>query len=105
MTTKKMCSLTIRIKKNDMRDSNPLWKAILEAMISAGIGGATVWQGIDGFGKRGASTFQKDGLTYDAPMMIEIVDEREKIESLAPELKKMIGGNGLLTFHDVEVLL
>lgn len=102
--TRKMYSLTIRIKKNDELNGKRLQKALLEFMTNAGVAGATVWVGVDGFGKRGASTFQKEGLTYDAPMLIEVIEEKEKLDSVIPEIKKMIGGNGLLTMHAVEIV-
>lgn len=104
MSTKKMCSLVIRMRKCDKENERPLWELVLEAMTKYGIGGASVWQGIGGYGKRGASTFQKYGLTYDAPVMIETVDEREKIEHVAKEIKKLIGGNGLITLQEAEVV-
>jgi PII-like signaling protein len=39
----------------------------------------------------------------DLPLVIEIVDSDEKIQSFLPELDKMIGG-GLVTLEKVKVL-
>jgi uncharacterized protein len=42
--------------------------------------GATVWTGMDGFGKRRRSTIHLEGITINMPMMIEAIDEKSKLE-------------------------
>ena len=42
-------------------------------------------------------------LSYDLPMVIEIVDTEAKIEGYLPELEKMMG-SGLVTLEKVQVL-
>jgi PII-like signaling protein len=42
-------------------------------------------------------------LSEDLPMVIEIVDSREKIEAFLPLLEGMIGG-GLVTLEKVQVV-
>ena len=42
--------------------------------------GATVWTGVDGFGKRKRSTIKLEGVTINMPMIIEIIDEKSKLE-------------------------
>ena len=54
--------------------------------------------------KRGRSTVHIEGIMMNQPMLIEIVDEKEKIEPLLPELKRMIGDNGLITIHKVKAV-
>ena len=56
MVRQLMLCLTIRIKKNDEINGNRLEKVLLEFLMRANISGATIWLGIDGFGKRGKST-------------------------------------------------
>jgi uncharacterized protein len=51
----KMWCLTIRIKRNDEFRGKRLEKALIDFLMGAKISGATVWTGIDGFGKRGRS--------------------------------------------------
>jgi uncharacterized protein len=51
----KMWCLTIRIKRNDEFRAKRLEKALINFLMGAKICGATVWTGIDGFGKRGRS--------------------------------------------------
>jgi uncharacterized protein len=101
---KKMWALVIRIKKNDKLDGRPLEKVLIEFLVQSGISGATVWTGVDGFGKRGKSTVQLEGLTVNMPMMIEVIDEESKLEPLLPQIKKMVDDNGLITLHEVDVV-
>ena len=100
----KMWSLIIRIKRNDMLDGKRLEGLIMELLTEAHIAGATVWSGIDGFGKRGKSTLHIEGVTVNMPLVIEVVDEQKKLEPLLPELKRIVGDNGLVSVNDVYVL-
>ncbi len=63
MVLKKMLCLTIRIKKNDEINGKRLEKKIIDFLISSKVLGATVWLGVDGFGKRGKSTIHLEGMT------------------------------------------
>lgn len=100
----KMVNLTIRIKKNDKIDGKLLHLVLLEMLIRAGIAGATTWTGINGFGKRGKSTLHIEGIRINMPLIIEVIDEQKKIQQIVPDLKKIIGENGLITQNKVEVL-
>ncbi len=100
----KVWSLIIRIKKNDELRGKKLEHVILEFLANAGIAGATVWTGVNGFGKRGKSTVKVEGLTMNMPLMIEVVDAKEKLEPLLSQLKRMINDNGLVTLQEVEML-
>jgi len=83
------------------------WKRIIDFLSNANILGAIVWLGVDGFGRRGKSTVHLEGLVINQPMMIESVDEREKIEPLLIlliPLKRLIGDNGFITLHEVDVV-
>ena len=99
-----MLSLTIRIKKNDELNGKRLEKVLLEFLKKAKVSGATVWLGVDGFGKSGKSTPHLEGLTINQPLMIDIVEERSKIAPLFPELKRMVNDHGLITIHNVDVI-
>ena len=41
------------------------------------ISGATVWTGVDGFGKRRRSAVRLEGITINMPMMIEVIEENQ----------------------------
>lgn len=97
-----MLCLNIRIKKNDEVNGKRLEKTILDLLLKSKVSGAIVWLGVDGFGRRGRSTVHLEGLMINQPMMIETVDEREKIEPLLLPLKNLIGDNGFITIHKVQ---
>jgi PII-like signaling protein len=104
MVRQSMLCLTIRIKKNDEIGGKRLEKVLLEFLRKSKVSGATVWLGVDGFGKSGKSTVHLEGLTFNQPMMIDIVEESSKIEPLLPELKRMVNDHGFITIHHVDVI-
>ena len=64
------------------------------------IAGATIWTGVDGFGKRKRSTLKLEGITITKPMVIEVIDEASKLEPLLIEIKQLVNDNGLVTIHE-----
>lgn len=100
----KMWNLTIRIKKNDEVGGKRLQTLVMDTLLKAGIAGATIWTGVDGFGKRGKSTLHIEGISVNMPLIIEVIDEQAKLEPLLTELKRLIGDNGLVSVSDVYVL-
>ena len=104
MRAMKMWCLTVRIKKNDMVKGKRSHNVILDILKNAKISGATVWTGVAGFGKRGKSNFQIEGISVNMPLVIEVIEELTKLESVIPEIKKVTGDNGLVTLHEVGVI-
>lgn len=99
-----MWQLTIRIKKNDEVGGKRLHSLIMDFLVKANVEGATVWTGVDGFGKRGKSTLHLEGVIVNMPLIIEVVDKQEKLESLLPELKHIVGDDGLVTVQEIYVV-
>jgi len=99
----KMWCITIRIKKNDQLHAKPLHKALIEFLMTAKVSGTTVWTGVDGFGKRRRSTIHLEGITINMPLVIEVIEEKSKLEPLLPQIKRMVNDNGILSLHEVEV--
>jgi uncharacterized protein len=95
-----MWELTIRIKKNDEVGGKRLQTLIMDALVKAKVEGATVWTGVNGFGKRGKSTMHLEGVQVNMPLIIEVIDSQDKLEQLLPELKQIIGDNGLVTIQE-----
>lgn len=104
MHTQKMYQVMIRIKKNDNVDGKRVHKLILEALKEGKISGATVWTGVGGYGKRGKSDVQIEGITINMPMLIEVVEEIVKLEKVLPKIKEIVDDNGLVTIHEVGML-
>jgi hypothetical protein len=95
--------LRIFIGESDTYDGRPLYQAIIEALRKAGLAGATVLRGIEGFGKSShLHTAHILRLSEDLPIVIECVDTFDRIESIFPTLDAMIG-DGLVTMERVEV--
>ena len=99
-----MWSVIIRIKKNDELGGRRLESLIMDLLIKSDVSGATVWTGVNGFGKRGRSTLKLEGITVNMPLIIEVIDEQSKLEQLLPELKQIVGDNGLVSIQDIYVI-
>lgn len=104
MRTMKMWSLVIRIKKNDTVKGKRVHMMILEILKKGSISGATIWTGMGGYGKRGNSNVQIEGISVNMPLVIEVIDELEKLEKVLPEIKGLVDDNGLITLHEVGVV-
>jgi uncharacterized protein len=99
-----MWCLKIYIKKNDTLGGKRLEGMIVDFLVKANVAGATVWTGVDGFGKRGKSTMHLEGVAVNMPLIIEVADEEAKLEPLLAELKQIVGDNGLICINEVYVL-
>ena len=81
-----------------------LEKTLIDFLIESKISGATAWTGVDGFGKRKRSSIHIEGITINMPMVIEVIEEESKLEPLLPQIKRMVGDNGLVTLHEIEMI-
>jgi PII-like signaling protein len=104
MTKVKMWCLTIRIKKNDTPHGKRLYNVLLDFMMRAGICGANVINGVDGFGRRGESTLDIEGISINYLLVIEVIDLPSKLDPLLPQIKRMVGDNGLMAIQEVYAL-
>ena len=104
MRTAKMWSLVIRIKRNDTIRGKRVHNLILDILKKGKITGATVWTGVDGYGKRGKSTLHLEGIAVNMPLVIEAIDELQKLEKILPEIKEVVDDNGLITMQEVGVI-
>ena len=96
--------LRIFIGESDKIHGRPLSEIIVEKAREQGLAGATVLRGILGFGANSRiHTTKVLRLSEDLPLVIEIVDEEEKINTLLPELDEIIG-EGLITLEKVRVI-
>jgi hypothetical protein len=96
--------LRIFIGESDRWEHQPLYEALVLKARELHLAGATVLRGPMGFGKASRlHTAKILRLSMDLPLIIEIVDSEEKINSFLPTLEKMMGG-GLVTLEKVQVL-
>lgn len=97
--------LRIFIGESNRHGGVPLYEAIVQRARQVGLAGATVLRGLEGFGA--ASRIHRASilrLSEDLPIVIEIVDARERIEGFLPELEPMIE-DGMVTLEKVQVVL
>ena len=96
--------LRIFIGEADKFEGKPLYEVIANLAHRKGMAGATVIRGLMGFGAHSSMHTAKIlRLSEDLPIIIEIVDEPEKIKALLPELDKMIT-EGLVTLEKIRVI-
>lgn len=96
--------LRIYIGESDQWHGKPLYHAIVERLRAAGVAGATVLRGIEGFGaKQHLHTSRILSLSEDLPLVIETVDVEDKLRPILPELDEMVS-DGLITLERVEVV-
>ncbi len=96
--------LRIFLGESDRWEHKPLYEAIVLKAREMHLAGATVLRGPTGFGKSSRLHTSKIlRLSYDLPLVIEIVDAEEKINEFLPVLDEMMKG-GLVTLEKVRVI-
>lgn len=100
------CSLLrIFTGEADEYKHRPLYKAIVLRARELKLAGATVLRGPMGFGRshhlHNAHILR---LSFDLPMIVEIVDTRDNVEAFLPELQKMMQ-RGLITIERAHIIL
>ena len=96
--------LRIFIGEADKFDGRPLYRAIVEKARERGLAGATVTRGLMGFGAH--SRMHYAGVlrvSEDLPIIVEIVDNPDRIAAFLPEIDPMID-EGMVTLEKVRVL-
>jgi PII-like signaling protein len=97
--------LRIFIGENDRHGRRPLYEAIVLAARERGLAGATVIRGPMGYGASSRlHTAKILRLSEDLPLVIEIVDTKEKIDAFLPTLETMMTASGLVTLEKVQVI-
>jgi hypothetical protein len=96
--------LRIFLGEDDKFEQLPLYEAIVLKAREMHLAGATVIRGPVGFGHSShLHTTKVLRLSQDLPLVIEIVDGEDKIDTFLPELDRMMAG-GLVTLEKVKVL-
>ena len=104
----KITFLKIYTGEDVMLDDQPLYKAIINEARRLQLAGGTVIKGIEGYATklrgvgRAINYFVSGNANY--PIIIEIVDTREKLETILPYLEKNVT-NGLVILEESEYLV
>jgi PII-like signaling protein len=98
------CLLRIFIGESDKVGGQPLYEWIVLQAFSQDLAGATVLRGVMGFGAntRGIQTFKIERLANDMPLVVELVDTREKLETFLKSIEDHITA-GLVTMESANV--
>jgi PII-like signaling protein len=94
--------LRIFVGELDTRDGQPLHRWLVNEAKRAGLAGATVLRGMEGYGVHSqVHTAKILELSVDLPIVVEIIDTPEKIEAFMPVVDAAIE-EGLATIERVE---
>jgi len=97
--------MRIHIGESDKWHGKLLYEALVELFRREGLSGATVLRGVAGYGS--TSRYHTDKIlrmSQDLPIVVEVVEDSERVEQILPKLDDMIGG-GLITLERVRVIL
>ncbi len=96
--------LRIYIDTTDKYENTPLWEKILEEVKKEKLAGATLFKAEAGIGAFSElHTFKVWALAQKLPLVIEIIDDDERIESFLNHIDSMIE-NALITLTETEVI-
>jgi PII-like signaling protein len=96
--------LSIFIGEDDHWHHRPLYTEIVHRAHAAGLAGASVLRGIEGYGASSRiHTTRLLSLSEDLPIVIVIVDREERIRAFLPQLDELVG-EGLVILDPVEVI-
>jgi PII-like signaling protein len=96
--------LTIFVGDTDTWHHKPLYHEIIHRAHAAGLAGASVFRGIEGYGASNhIHTARILSLSEDLPVSIVIVDAAERIRAFLPRLDELIS-EGLVILEEVEVI-
>lgn len=103
-TTREAEVLRIHVGEEDMHGHVPLYEAIVRAAREHGMAGATVLRGVMGFGAHSVvHTAKILRLAEDLPLVIEIIDRADRIQSFLPVVDEMVT-EGLVTIEKARVI-
>jgi PII-like signaling protein len=96
--------LTIYIGEDDIWHHKPLYHEIVRRARDAGLAGASVLRGIEGYGASSLiHTSRLLSLSEDLPVVVVIVDDEPRLRDFLPQLDELIG-EGMVTLDEVEVI-
>jgi hypothetical protein len=96
--------LTVYVGENDRVHHRPLYSEIVHRAHVAGLAGASVFRGIEGFGASSRiHTSRILSLSEDLPIAVVIVDRADQVEAFLPELESLVT-EGLVVVDEVRAV-
>lgn len=96
--------LRVHIGESDHYGGQSLYTAIVETARKAGLAGATVLKGIEGYGAHSVvHAAHIVDLSADLPIIVELIDWPDAIRGFLPALTGMVN-DGLITLEDLQIV-
>lgn len=96
--------LQIFVGEDDTWHHKPVYHEIVRRAREAGLAGATVLRGVEGYGGHSIiHTTRILDLTEDLPVLIIIVDDEDRIREFLPQLDEIISA-GTILLDDVQII-
>ncbi|AIR96693.1 DUF190 domain-containing protein [Streptomyces glaucescens] len=96
--------LTVLVGEHDTWHHRPLYAEIVHRAHAAGLAGASVFHGVEGFGaSRVVHTSRLLSLSDDLPVAVVVVDAEDRVRAFLPELDGLVTG-GLVTLDPCEIV-
>lgn len=96
--------LTVLIGESDTWHHKPLFTEIVHRAHRAGLAGASVFHGVEGFGASSRiHTSRLLSLSEDLPVAVVVIDTEDRIRAFLPELDELVT-EGLVVLDPCEVI-
>lgn len=96
--------LTVMVGEADQAHRHPVYTEIVHRAHKAGLAGASVFRGVEGFGRSNhIHTTRLLSMSEDLPVAVVIVDTEQRIRAFLPELEDL-AVEGLILLEPVEVV-
>jgi PII-like signaling protein len=100
---KRATRLTIFLSEDDHVGRSSSAELLLESAKSAGLAGATIWRGIEGFGRQGhLRSARLPDLGRGLPLLVEAIDIDERITAFLEVVSQLVPG-ALVTLEGVHI--
>ncbi|MDH6141629.1 PII-like signaling protein [Kitasatospora sp. GP30] len=96
--------LTVLVGDTDLWHHRPLAGEIVRRARAAGLAGASVFHGVEGYGAgRAVHSAGLLSISDGLPVAVVIVDRAERVRAFLPRLDELLGSRGLVTVEEVHV--